>query len=174
MRSYSRQQPGVSLFRCLGAALLFLLSAVPFRGYSPSEINYTGLLRVRPFLTLACLLPCLLLYAFLFIRAGLQKFPRNIWISKCAVVLVLTAAVILIPYEEKGGFLSSLHVSAAYADLTVFCLFLYQLIMDRRELVMIFTALLIPASLTALSALSINGTSELILSLMTAILLVFA
>ena len=155
------------------AAFFFLLSALPFAGFSPLQINYTGLLNKRPVITILCLMPCFLFYAFRFYTEGIRRYPVRTWRWKTLLILLLTAAVIAIPYGEKENFLSGLHVLLGYIDFSLLSLFLFQLIYGRKELMNLLLCGNVLALFTALSALSVNGLSELIYGLMIAVLFSF-
>lgn len=154
-----------SVKRPLRIALTVLSCALyllPFLGSDPSSVNYTGLFALRPWLTLSCLLPGLLLMSVRFYRTA----ARFLSVSRARRILlgllVMTAVLLLIPYHMQEDFWSGLHVFWAWLTFGALNAALFLLSPYDPGAYRFYIAALAASFFITLGALSVNGYAELV------------
>ncbi len=160
MSNRSPQQ--TRILRLSIAGLILVLSVLPFAGFDPLTINYTGLFQSRPLLTWLCMGPALLLQAWLFVSA-MKKTAGYRSLGIPAVILFLAVlALMFMPYQKEHDLSTNLHLLLAFGVLVLLNVLLVRILIYRPKILLFYAAGCVPAFFTALTASSINGLSELI------------
>ncbi|MBO7702833.1 MAG: hypothetical protein J6S26_00195 [Solobacterium sp.] len=142
------------------SVLSCILSALPFYGYDPRLINYTGLFHERPFVTFACLLIplCVMTYRFeLAWRTYLQEGRKELWFM-LGMILVL----LVIPYHPEEDFFSGLHVLMGFLVFLNLNRLFFKLYVFHPSAFSFYLGGTVFAFFTALLTFNINGWSELV------------
>lgn len=144
--------------------LSMVLDALPFFLSGTLNENYTGILNERPLVLCGCLLPVLAFMCTAFFRAYSLHYPKKTACRETALMLAVTAALMITPYHAKEDFWSGLHVLLGFAAFLNLNRLLYQLFLFHPLARQIWYAGTVLSFLLALSAFSISGPSELVYS----------
>lgn len=160
MRPRSPQQD--RRIRTMIAAVIILLSIIPFIGLDPYTVNYTGLFQQRPLLTWLCMGPALILQGWLFMTA-LRKTPGGSSLRLPSLVLLIgVIALMIMPYRKEHDLSTNLHLVLAFAVLVLLNVLVLKILFLKQKLLLFYTGGCVLSFFNALTASSINGLSELI------------
>ena len=147
------------VFRRLTAACIILLSALPFLGFDPRTINYTGLFQQRPIITWLCMGCALALQCFLYFSA-LRQTTRRYGLS--LILLIGVLLLMIIPYRNEQDLSTNLHLLLSFAVLVLLNVLVIEMLLLKPKLLSFYFAGCLFAFFLALTAASINGLSELV------------
>ena len=159
----SNQSPQQShILRSVTAGLILVLSALPFAGFDPLTINYTGLFQSRPLLTWLCMSPALLLQTGLFVSAATKTCGLKAIQVPAGILFSAVLALMIMPYQQEHDLSTNLHLLLAFGVLVLLNVLVIKILLYRPKVLLFYAAGYVPAFFTALTASSINGLSELI------------
>ena len=150
------------ILRFVTAGLILVLSALPFAGFDPLTINYTGLFQSRPLLTWLCMGPALFLQTGLFVSAATKTCGLKAIRIPAGILFSAVLALMIMPYQQEHDLSTNLHLLLAFGVLVLLNVLLVRILMYRPKILLFYAAGCVPAFFTALTASSINGLSELI------------
>ena len=160
MRPRSPQQD--RRIRTMIAAVIILLSIIPFAGLNPYTVNYTGLFQQRPLLTWLCMGPALILQGWLFMTA-VRKTPGGSSLRIPSLFLLAgVIALMIMPYRKEHDLSTNLHLVLAFAVLVLLNVLVFRILFFKQKLLLFYAGSCVLAFFTALTTSSINGLSELI------------
>ena len=156
-----RQKSKYTLLWICGACASLVLCVLPFLHSDPLRENYTGVLNRRPLYTAVCLIPVLVFMTAAFLHTAMRHWPKQIILRETVLMSAMAVLLMCIPYRETEDFWSGFHVLfgfAAFVNLNRLCLNLFLFYPASRT---VWIGGMVLSFLTALTALSINGISEI-------------
>ena len=159
----SNQSPQQShILRSVTAGLILVLSALPFAGFDPLTINYTGLFQSCPLLTWLCMDLALFLQTGLFVSAATKTCGLKAIRIPAGILFSAVLALMIMPYQQEHDLSTNLHLLLAFGVLVLLNVLVIKILLYRPNVLLFYAAGCVPAFFTALTASSINGLSELI------------
>ena len=144
------------------AAMIILLSIIPFIGLDPYTVNYTGLFQQRPLLTWLCMGPSLILQGWLFMTAVTKTAGGSSLRVPSVILLIGVIALMIMPYRKEHDLSTNLHLVLAFAVLVLLNVLVLRILFFKQKLLLFYAGGCMLAFFTALTASSINGLSELV------------
>ena len=160
MLNLSPQQTRILLSGC--ALLTGVLCLLPFAGYDPVTVNYTGLFQASPVRTWLCMGPALILETILFLAAAKRRLPSSKYPLPSFFLLVLVIGLMVMPYRKEHDLSTNVHLILAFGTLVLLNVLVVRILAVTPKILMFYAAGSLLAFFTALTASSINGLSELI------------
>ena len=160
MRPRSPQQD--RRIRTMIAAVIILLSIIPFAGLNPYTVNYTGLFQQRPLLTWLCMGPALILQGWLFMTAVKKTAGASSLRLPSLLLLIGVIGLMIMPYRKEHDLTTNLHLVLAFIVLVLLNGIIFRILFFRQKLLLFYAGGCMLAFFTALTASSINGLSELV------------
>ena len=160
MRPRSPQQD--RRIRTMIAAVIILLSIIPFIGLDPYTVNYTGLFQQCPLLTWLCMGPALILQGWLFMTAVKKTAGASPLRLPSHLLLIGVIGLMIMPYRKEHDLSTNLHLVLAFIVLVLLNVLMFRILFSKQKLLLFYAGGCMLAFFTALTVSSINGLSELI------------